>query len=69
MIAGAVLDVFEQEPPKKNNPLFSMENTIVTPHMASHSHTSMVKMAVHAAQGIIEVLQDKNPSWPVNKMG
>lgn len=69
MIAGAGLDVFEQEPPKKNNPLFSMENTIVTPHMASHSHTSMVKMAVHAAQGIIEVLQDKNPSWPVNKIG
>jgi D-3-phosphoglycerate dehydrogenase len=68
VISGAGLDVYEQEPPQKDNPLFAMENTIVTPHMAAHSNDAMVKMAIHAAQGIIEVLQGQLPSWPVNKL-
>lgn len=32
-IAGAALDVLEQEPPELNNPLFDMENVILTPHI------------------------------------
>ena len=34
-IAAAGLDVLEQEPPQPDNPLFSMENVTVTPHVAS----------------------------------
>ncbi len=65
-IAGAGLDVYATEPPSKDNLLFKLENTIVTPHMAAHSYESMVKMACHAAQGIIEVLNKQEPTWPVN---
>ena len=32
-IAGAGLDVQENEPPEKNNPLYIMDNVILTPHM------------------------------------
>jgi D-3-phosphoglycerate dehydrogenase len=67
-IAGLGTDVYEQEPPAKDNALFLMENTVTTPHMAAHSREAMVKMATHAAQGIVEVLVKKaDPSWPVNR--
>jgi len=36
-IAGAGLDVLEQEPPDANNPLLKMDNVILTPHVASAS--------------------------------
>jgi D-3-phosphoglycerate dehydrogenase len=66
LIAGAGLDVFEQEPPEKDLELLSMENVTVTPHSAAMTVESKIRMAVHAAQGIDEVLTGKKPTWPVN---
>jgi D-3-phosphoglycerate dehydrogenase len=65
-IAGAALDVFEQEPPAKNNPLFGFNNVILTPHNAAHTKEARIRMAVHAAIGIDEVLSGKSPAWSVN---
>lgn len=67
-IAGAGLDVYAEEPPAADNPLFEMNNIIVTPHMAAHSKAAMVKMATHVAQGIIEVLNGRPVTWPINKL-
>jgi D-3-phosphoglycerate dehydrogenase len=65
-IAGAAIDVYEKEPPQKDNFLMSMENVLLTPHNASQTRECMIRMALHAAQGIDEVLSGKRPTWPVN---
>lgn len=65
-IAGAAIDVYEKEPPQKDNPLFNMSNVLLTPHNASQTRECMIRMALHAAQGIDEVLSGKRPTWPVN---
>lgn len=40
-LAGAGLDVFEQEPAPKNNPLFALENVVLTPHVASQTKEAL----------------------------
>ena len=65
-IAGAFVDVYEQEPPVVDNPLLSMENVSVTPHMASNTVECMRLMATQAASQIHKVLSGGQPDWPVN---
>jgi D-3-phosphoglycerate dehydrogenase len=66
-IAGAAIDVYEKEPPAKDNPLMSLHNVLLTPHNASQTRECMIRMALHAAQGIDEVLSGRRPTWPVNE--
>ena len=66
-IAGAALDVYRKEPPEMDNPLFTMSNVLLTPHNVSLTRECMVRLALHAAQGIDEVLSGRQPTWPVNK--
>lgn len=52
-LAGAGVDVFEQEPPvPSNHPLFSAPNTIVTPHAAFATKEAMVKRAVTVFENV-----------------
>ncbi|SMC19905.1 D-3-phosphoglycerate dehydrogenase [Clostridium acidisoli DSM 12555] len=67
-IAGAAVDVFEGEIPSKDNPLLGLENVILTPHTAAHTKEAFIRMSVHPAIGIHEVLSKKKPSWPVNEI-
>ncbi|HEX9017003.1 MAG TPA: NAD(P)-dependent oxidoreductase, partial [Chloroflexota bacterium] len=66
-IAGAGLDVFEQEPPASDNPLLKMENVIVSPHNGAATFESMERMATHAAAGIIATLNGERPKYLMNK--
>lgn len=64
-IAGAGLDVFCEEPPQADNPLFQLHNVTVTPHNAALTQETTDRMGLHAAIGIDEVLSGRQPSWPV----
>ena len=60
-IAGAGLDVFEQEPTDPNNPLYELDNVVLSPHIAGNDQLSMVEMGVEAAQNIADLYEGK---WP-----
>jgi len=60
-IAGAALDVYEKEPPKKDNPLFKLDNIIVTPHIAFFTKEAVHRMDMMIAQDVVNVLQGKKP--------
>jgi len=64
-IAGAGLDVTDPEPAVMSNPLFDMDNVILTPHCAGTTKEAMIRMVLDAAKGIDEVLTGKEPSYPV----
>ena len=64
-IAGAGLDVFYDEP-KVNKELFKFPNVVLLPHIGSASLQTRTKMAVIAAENMVEALQDQRPRNIVN---
>ena len=66
-IAGAGLDVLEKEPPLKDNPLFKLNNVIITPHMAWYSIDSLMEIQTKAAEEVARVLSGQLPINLVNK--
>ncbi|KYH31856.1 hydroxyacid dehydrogenase [Neomoorella mulderi] len=65
-IAGAALDVFEEEPPSRNHPLFELDNVLLSPHSAALTQECVVRMATGAARGVVEVLTGREPQFVVN---
>ena len=65
-IAGAGLDVFEQEPIDTDNPLLKMDNVILSAHVASASSRMMPEARRRAGREIAAVLQGRRPLSPVN---
>ena len=64
-IAGAAIDVYDPEPPRPGNPLLHMENVIVTPHFCAMTEESLYNMATVVAQGVLDVLEGREPQYPV----
>jgi len=67
VIAGAALDVFEEEP-KIYPGLLELENVVVVPHIASASVETRSKMAIMAAENVLAVLSGKTPPNAVNRI-
>ena len=66
-IAGAGLDVFEKEPADAENPLFKMDNVVVTPHSAYYSDASFNRPRIVVLQEATRVLSGRWPKNVVNK--
>ncbi|RDW22165.1 hydroxyacid dehydrogenase [Oceanobacillus arenosus] len=67
-VAAVGLDVVENEPIDRNHPFLSMDNVILTPHMAGYSEESAEEMRSKTALGIIDVLvYGQYPKYLVNK--
>ena len=65
-IAGAGLDVTEKEPLDVASPLVTMENVIITPHVAAITPDSMLRMGMGSARQLVAVLRGEEPWNPVN---
>jgi D-3-phosphoglycerate dehydrogenase len=67
-IRGAGLDVFEQEPPARDNPLFGLDNVVLSPHGAGLTEQSAVRMAVSTAKNLLAGLDGTlDPTMVVNR--
>ncbi len=64
-LAGAALDVMEQEPPSPSSPLFGRENVILTPHTSYYSEESLADLQRKAAEEVVRVLSGQPARNPV----
>ncbi len=65
-IAGAALDVFEQEPAARDHPLFTLENIIVTPHSICWTDECFRSNAEGAFRAAVAVAKGEAPQYVVN---
>lgn len=65
-IRGAGLDVFRSEPLDPNHPLCSLQNVILSPHLAGSTEAALRRTATAAAECVLTVLANKRPETLVN---
>jgi D-3-phosphoglycerate dehydrogenase len=65
-IAGAGLDVWEDEPPPSGHPLLHFDNVLVSPHTAGITRQSRYNIARIAAEQMIDILDGKRPPRLLN---
>jgi glyoxylate reductase len=66
LIAGAALDVYEEEPISESNPLLKSCNTVLLPHLGSATYETRKKMAEMAANNVINFFRKTGPLHRVN---
>ena len=60
-IAGAGIDVYEKEPPDPENPLFKLENIVLTPHIAWYTEDALRRLEMSAVNEAIRMLKGRLP--------
>jgi phosphoglycerate dehydrogenase-like enzyme len=67
-IAGAGLDVFDQEPPPADNPLFKLDNVILTPHLAGPTFENRAKRFRNGFDNVQRVARGQAPFWVIPEL-
>lgn len=67
-LAGAGLDVFEQEPPDPDNPLLRLDNVIVTAHMAGPTQESQIARLRNCFDNVQRVERGEAPLWVAEEL-
>lgn len=65
-IAGAGLDVWEDEPPPSDHPLMKFDNVLISPHIAGSTIEARENMGRIAAEQVLDILDGKKPPRLIN---
>ena len=68
-LAGAGLDVFAEEPPPANNPLFTLDNVVLTAHLAGPTWESNTSRLRNAFDNVQRVARGEPPLWVIPELG
>ena len=67
-IAGAGLDVFDQEPPPPNNPLFALPNVVLTAHFAGPTWDTQYSRFRNAFDNCQRMIRGEKPLWIIPEL-
>ena len=59
LIHGAGLDVFEKEPPEKDNPLLKNKKILFSPHSATFTNECMERMSIETIENVFDFFENK----------
>jgi len=65
-IAGAAIDVFEEEPPKGSK-LLELENVILSPHIGASTREAQIRAGTICVEQVMKVLRGEEPDFWVNR--
>lgn len=65
-IAGAAIDVYDREPPRRDSPLFSAPNLLMTPHLSWYSEESGWSIREKILEDVARFLEGRPPRFCVN---
>ena len=67
-VAAAGLDVFDDEPPAKDHPLFALDQVVLSPHIAGLTAQAGERMAVASVQNVLDFFADRlDPDLVINR--
>jgi len=65
VIAGAAVDVFEQEPLPQGHPFLNCKSLLLTPHNAAITENALRRMAIDVVDGVLDFLKGRRPKYLV----